>query len=512
MGKESEEKHLLECGNENGEAMLPVPASFFQPGAIWKMMGFVWRFPNWHGTWLRSEKKGLLTYRKVDAGQPETVLAACTLDELRGLIVSIINCGRLHRTNAVESMSGYRKLCLVVQAVFGTNKRSLALHDRVSMMPSMSGLLEHDCVICAMFHAFRYLVLTRTLDGQCGTPNDWEVLLTEGGNTALLALLRQLENVGAEKGIGIIHADDLRRFPAFVSGLMRIAAPAGANADTLAIASALPSLELAKNADSADKGLTVNLAVYNQIPVNVSQRQEATANGGTATVNVNDSRDGLNQTRKSEDAAGGDTANTAAAYSQGDTAGTRKPEGDAEADTTNTAAVDSQGDTTEAREPEGAAEGGATNTAAADSQGDTTEARKPEDEAEGEAGDIAADDSAATGTDTNRKRHQGFRTTATMQYYALRVLFDLYCGDPEATIRADELCRRILTIQNAAKKVIALDEQYCHSAINDLRKRFRHEGLEAQISKGKYRLVLGHYGRKTEVEKMLDSLKNAAGI
>ncbi|MCD8351062.1 MAG: hypothetical protein LUC93_10675 [Planctomycetaceae bacterium] len=108
---------------------------------------------------------------------------------------------------------------------------------------------------------------------------------------------------------------------------------------------------------------------------------------------------------------------------------------------------------------------------------------------------------------TAKKGRKGYRTSAIMQYYTLRVLLDQYRAYPVVIIKPGELCKRIQDLQRGDRVVVGLDETYCHAAINDLRKRFRRDCPEIKISKGKYLLQFGHYARKSAVEKMIEALK-----
>ena len=474
MGEENGNNLLSDGGNENGAVMLPVPVSAFHPGIIWKVMGFVWRFPNWHGAWLRGEKKGLLTYQKVDAGEPETVLAARTLDELRGLALSIISCGRSHRPDIAGAASGFKKIGLAVQAVFGTNRRSLCLHDRVSIIPSLSGLLDHHCVVCSFFHAFRHLVSTRTLDEQCGTPNDWELSLTGGGNTALLELLRKFERIGAENGIGIIHADDLRRFPAFVVGLMNIAAQPG-GAGNSAVSTPAPSIQDAsKEADKAEAPAPVNIMLVNQTPVNVTLNQEAHAVAASATVNAPDSRNGGDETQEPGDRAATDTG-----------------------------ATDGQDGKVEAQESPSAAEAATDDTDDADSQGGKADTQEQADNAEAEG--VPSDSQGESRTHKKRKGNKGKRTSKYLQYHVFRVLYDMHCENPDATMTADDLFRLL-----RSRNIECIDTVQCHRAIDDLRNLFKQAHIDASIPGGDYRLVKGKYLHSRRIEKALEQLKQEA--
>ncbi|MCD8351061.1 MAG: hypothetical protein LUC93_10670 [Planctomycetaceae bacterium] len=160
--------------------------------------GTFWKFPDWHWAWLRGEKKGLFSYEKVDAKQPKTFLVARTLDELRGLILAIVSCRRLYRHDIAERIGGFKAAGLALQSVLSINRRSLSLHDRVSMPPSLSGLIEHDCIICSIFHTVRRFVSTQQPADEGGTPNGWEMSVIEGSDNALLDLFRHLENAGEE--------------------------------------------------------------------------------------------------------------------------------------------------------------------------------------------------------------------------------------------------------------------------------------------------------------------------
>lgn len=108
---------------------------------------------------------------------------------------------------------------------------------------------------------------------------------------------------------------------------------------------------------------------------------------------------------------------------------------------------------------------------------------------------------------TTKKGRPGYRTTVLMQYYTLRVLYDQHRADSAVNIKASELCTRIKELQRGDRVVVGLDETYCHAAINDLRKRLQRDCPEIKISKGKYLLQIGHYARKSDVEKMIDALK-----
>ena len=309
MDEENRDIGLINHNIGDGAAIAPVADSSFHPGIVWKAMGFTWRFPDWHGAWLRSEEKKFLTFRKVDAGQPDDVLAKRTLDELRGLVLSVINCGRLNRPDITENVSVIKKVAHAVQAISGTNRRSLRIHDRISMIPSLSGLLDHHCVICSFFHAFRHFVLFRELDAYHETSNEWELSLTEGGGTALLALLRRIECLGAEKGIGTIRAEELKRFPAFVSGLMKIAGQGEENVGTAAVTPIQQVMTVPKNEDSSGDSLTVNVAVFN--PVNVTQHQEAIAISDAVAVNSNCNQNNVQLEQASKEAVAPAPVNTA---------------------------------------------------------------------------------------------------------------------------------------------------------------------------------------------------------
>jgi hypothetical protein len=82
-------------------------------------------------------------------------------------------------------------------------------------------MIEHHCIICSMFAAFRYMVRFYPLDSSWGTPTDWELsLIGKEGDSFLLDLLHRLAELGGELGIGPIHRDDLRRYPVFVKALI----------------------------------------------------------------------------------------------------------------------------------------------------------------------------------------------------------------------------------------------------------------------------------------------------
>lgn len=81
MSEADEDKSLPSGASIDSDAASPVSATTFKPSAIWNLMGAFWKFPDWHWAWLRGEKKGLSSYEKIGAKQPETVLAAHTLDE-----------------------------------------------------------------------------------------------------------------------------------------------------------------------------------------------------------------------------------------------------------------------------------------------------------------------------------------------------------------------------------------------------------------------------------------------
>lgn len=427
MGEADEDKSLPSNASIDSDAASPVLASAFEPGIIWKTMGTFWKFPDWHWAWLRSEKKGLFHFQKVDANQPETVLAGRTLDELRGLILAVISCGRLYRHDVAGHPGAFKAAGLTLQTVFSINRRSLSLHDRISMLPSLSGLLENNCIVCSIFHTVRWFVLAQLPAELCGTPNEWETAIIEGGNPALLDLFRQFESAGGES-VGI-SVTGLKRHTTLVAGLMNIAKPTAAQDNTISNTVGMPAKTPMDNPNTI-------------------------STGSHTGINASDGNTGAGSSVVSENI--------------------------------------SQPDTLESGEEENQS--------------------IPEDldGTEGIAGDAVDGDGTTTTGQTEGKRRQGYRTTALMQYYALRVLLEQYRADSDASMKANELCKRIRELQRGDRGVVGLDETYCHAAINDLRKRFQRDCPEINITKGKYLLKFGHYARKSDVEKMIDALKTAS--
>ncbi len=421
MGEADEDKSLPSGASIDNDAASPVPATTFKPGAIWKLMGTFWKFPDWHWAWLRGEKKGLFSYEKIGAKQPEAVLAAQTLDELRGLILAVVSCRRLYRHDIAERTGGFKAAGLAFQSILSINRRSLSLHDRVSLLPSLSGLLEHDCIICSIFHTVRRFVSTQPPADAYGMPNGWEMSVIEGGDNALLYLFRHLESAGQEStGLSV---SDLKRHTTFIMGLLNLARPVAA---------------------------VNNAATPNQHGVEASTvvKPEAAVTGSTAESETD---------RRTEESEKANAANLMP-------------------------------------DP-------ATNETGKEDSG-----LHPETPGNHDGMSVEAVASNAVGQ-TVKKGRKGYRTTALMQYYTLRVLFEQYRADSVVSIKAGELCKRIQDMQRGDRVVVGLDETYCHAAINDLRKRFQRDCPEIKISKGKYLLQFGHYARKSDVEKMIVALK-----
>jgi hypothetical protein len=188
-----------------------------------------WGFPDWHAAYLRQFE----VLKRVDAKEKETILAERTLGEIRGLLGFVIGCGRLYHPE--HGTIGFIKRCaLAGQSIFDVNARSRNLHDRVANIPSLSGLLIHDCVICSLFHTFRHLIRHRPLDAMCGPPSAWELLLIGGdGDRFIVDLLEVAEQAAVDAASVESESDrlvtaDLRRCRAFILALIDKAATATA--------------------------------------------------------------------------------------------------------------------------------------------------------------------------------------------------------------------------------------------------------------------------------------------
>jgi hypothetical protein len=204
---------------KNEENREVIDGARFPAGRTWQGMELFWKFPDWHAGLLRHI--GLYPVVKRDRGKPETFLAEQVLKELRGMITSTIGCSRLYRSDIAGNLGWFKKFSLAAQAIIATNDRSCHMHDRLSRIPDLSGMIEHHCIICSMFAAFRYLVRFYPLDSSWGTPTDWELsLIGKDGDSFLLDLLHRLAEFGDESGIGPIHRDDLMRYPVFVKALI----------------------------------------------------------------------------------------------------------------------------------------------------------------------------------------------------------------------------------------------------------------------------------------------------
>jgi hypothetical protein len=204
----------------------------FQPGFVWKAMRTFWEFPDWHAAYLRQFE----VLKRVDAKEKETILAERTLGEIRGLLGFVIGCGRLYHPERGKAIGFVKRCALAGQSIFDINARSRNLHDRVANIPSLSGLLIHDCVICSLFNTFRHLIRHRSLDAVCGPPSTWELSLIGGdGDRFIVDLLEAAEQAAVDaasvegESAHLVTAD-LRRCRAFILALIDKAAPATAEA------------------------------------------------------------------------------------------------------------------------------------------------------------------------------------------------------------------------------------------------------------------------------------------